>query len=130
MQSFRDDADEAWFSVLHVAIEAAGAPGVMAGRDACAAVAAGEDAALERALVERVAAAFAAIAALARRMPEGGSPDAFHRTLRPLMFVPPEGVVFEAVRAYMPRPTAPSSRRAARPTTPASPARRSYPGST
>jgi indoleamine 2,3-dioxygenase len=103
VQVFRDDADEAWFWVIHIAIEAAGAPGVMAGRDACAAAQAGDAPALEAALGE-VLAAFEAITALAERISEGCSPDAFYHTLRPFMFVPPEGVIYEGVAAWGGRP--------------------------
>jgi indoleamine 2,3-dioxygenase len=103
VQVFRDDPDEAWFWVIHIAIEAAGADGVMAGRDACRAAHADDAAALEAALA-RIAAAFDAITALARRISEGCSADAFYHTLRPFMFVPPEGIVFEGVAEWGGRP--------------------------
>ena len=105
IQTFQDDADESWFWVIHIAIEAAGGPAVIAGARATAAARAGDEAALEAELGE-IAAGLAAIRRLAERIEEGCSPESFFRTLRPFLFSPPEGVVFEGVAEWGERPKA------------------------
>ena len=105
IQCFQHSADEAWFWVIHCAIEAAGAPAVIAGQAACDAARVGDAAALETALGV-IGEGVEAVTALARRISEGCSPDSFYRTLRPFMFSPPEGVVFEGVARFQGRPQA------------------------
>jgi indoleamine 2,3-dioxygenase len=105
IQCFQHSSDEAWFWVIHCAIEAAGAPAVIAGQAACDAARVGDTAALETALGV-IAEGLQAVTALARRISEGCSPDSFYRTLRPFMFSPPEGVVFEGVARFEGKPQA------------------------
>jgi len=99
IQLFQDLPDEEWFWVVHIAIEAAGGPAVMAGKLAGEAARAGDGTAL-RGHLETVADGLDAITALARRIEEGCGPDVFFRTLRPFLFSPPEGVVFEGVAEF------------------------------
>jgi indoleamine 2,3-dioxygenase len=105
IQCFQRSDDEAWFWVIHCAIEAAGAPAVIAGRDACDAARLGDDARAEKALGV-IADGLEAVTALARRITEGCSPDSFFRTLRPFMFSPPDGIVFEGVARFGGQPQA------------------------
>jgi indoleamine 2,3-dioxygenase len=99
IQMFQHSPDESWFWVIHIAIEAAGAAAVMAGPRACAAARAGDAAGLEAALTT-ILHGLEAVTALAHRIDEGCSPDSFFRTLRPFMFSPPEGIVFEGVARF------------------------------
>ena len=105
VQNFQHSPDEDWFWVIHIAIEAAGGRAVMAGPAACAAARDGDAAALDAAL-RTILAGTEAVTALARRIREGCSPDSFFRTLRPFLFSPPDGIVFEGVARYAGRPQA------------------------
>lgn len=105
IQVFQDLPDEEWFWVTHIAIEAAGGRAVMAGAEAVAAAAEEEPAGLEAAL-ETISQGLEQVTALARRIEEGCSPDIFFRTLRPFLFSPPEGIVFEGVERFGGRPQA------------------------
>lgn len=105
IQTFQHSPDESWFWVIHIAIEAAGAAAVMAGLRACAAATSGDAEGLRTAL-ETILAGLEAITALARRIDEVCSPDSFFRTLRPFMFSPPEGIVFEGVARFGGEPQA------------------------
>lgn len=103
IQLFQDLPDEEWFWIIHIAIEAAGGPAVIAGLEAGDAAERGDNEGLESAL-ETVAEGFAAITALAQRIEEGCGPDVFFRTLRPFLFSPPEGIVYEGVAEYGGKP--------------------------
>jgi indoleamine 2,3-dioxygenase len=105
VQTFQHSPDEDWFWVIHIAIEAAGGRAVMAGPEACGAAAAGDAAALHRALMV-ILDGTEAVTALARRIREGCSPDSFFRTLRPFLFSPPDGIVFEGVGRFAGQPQA------------------------
>jgi indoleamine 2,3-dioxygenase len=105
VQTFQHSPDEDWFWVIHIAIEAAGGRAVTAGTQACAAAASGDAAGLRRALGV-ILEGTEAVTALARRIREGCSPDSFFRTLRPFLFSPPEGIVFEGVERFGGQPQA------------------------
>ena len=105
IQVFQDLPDEAWFWTIHTAIEAAGGPAVIAGADAVAAARQGDDGKLEAALAV-IDEGLAAITALAGRIEEGCSPDVFFKTLRPFLFSPPEGILFEGVERFGGQPQA------------------------
>ena len=105
IQVFQELPDEAWFWIIHIAIEAAGGPAVVAGAAAVEAAEAEDAAALEAALAD-IGRGLTRITRLARRIEEGCSPDIFFRTLRPFLFSPPEGILFEGVERFGGEPVA------------------------
>lgn len=82
VQQFTDLDDERWFVVVHVAIEAAAGPALVACARAQRAVREDDPAALERAL-ETIADSLEAQTGIMRRMTEGNDPTAFATEYRP-----------------------------------------------
>ncbi len=105
IQVFQRLADEEWFWITHIAIEAAGGPAVLAGAGAVEA-AAGEDADALEAALGVIAVGLEAILGLAKRIEEGCDPSVFFRTLRPFLFSHPDGIIFEGVAKHDGRPQA------------------------
>lgn len=105
IQVFQRLPDEEWFWITHSAIEAAGGPAVLAGAAALAAVGRDHAEALEEAL-SVIVEGLEAILGLAKRIEEGCDPNVFFRTLRPFLFSPPDGIIFEGVARYGGRPQA------------------------
>ena len=82
---FRSTQDEAWFSLVHVNVEAAAAPALVGIVDTLAALENQDGAALEDALKQIAEGLHQASHAL-HRMLEGCDPDVFYRMVRPYMF--------------------------------------------
>lgn len=95
IQRFTHLDDERWFTVIHVAIEAAAGPGLIACADAQRAIEEGDDGSVTRAL-GTIADSLEAQTALMRRMTEGNDPEAFVTAFRPY-YEGFDGVVFEGV---------------------------------
>jgi indoleamine 2,3-dioxygenase len=102
LQNFLGGADEDWFVLVHVAIEAAAAPALGALPPALEAAESGDAAKLE-AQLEGVARALERMHALLARMPEGCDPEVYYRRVRPWIHgwkdhpALPDGVVYEGV---------------------------------
>ncbi len=100
LQSFLGGADEDWFILVHVEIEALAAPALRALLPAQAAAAAGDCAELE-ALLAEIAGALECIAAALLRMPDWCDPYVYYQRVRPWIFgwkdhpALPHGVVYE-----------------------------------
>jgi indoleamine 2,3-dioxygenase len=109
LQNFTGGADEDWFVLVHVAIEAAAAPALGALLPAQAAAAAGDTGKLGE-LLECVAASLERMTALLARMPEWCDPAVYYRRVRPWIHgwrdqsALPEGVVYEGVTRFVGRP--------------------------
>jgi indoleamine 2,3-dioxygenase len=105
LQNFTGGADEDWFILVHVAIEAAAAPALGALLPAEDAAAAGDTAKLE-AQLEAVAGAIRRMTELLARMPEWCDPVVYYRRVRPWIHgwkdhpALPDGVVYEGVARY------------------------------
>lgn len=95
VQRFTDLDDERWFVAIHVAIEAAAAPALVACSRAQAAVRADDPATVRDALTT-VADSLEEQTAIMRRMTEGNDPAAFATEFRPY-YGGFDGVVFEGV---------------------------------
>jgi indoleamine 2,3-dioxygenase len=108
LQSFLGGADEDWFILVHVEIEALAAPGLRALLLARAAAAAGDVAELEAQLA-RLAAALERIASALLRMPDWCDPYVYYQRVRPWIFgwkdhpALPHGVVYEGEFGGEPR---------------------------
>lgn len=98
VQRFTDLEDERWFVAIHVAIEAAAGPALVACARAQDAVRADEPAALVDAL-ETVADSLSEQTAIMRRMTERNAPTAFATAFRPY-YAGFDGVVFEGVDEF------------------------------
>jgi indoleamine 2,3-dioxygenase len=109
LQNFLGGADEDWFVLVHVAIEAAAAPALGALRPALDAAEAGDIVKLE-AQLECIAAVLERLRALLARMPEWCDPEVYYRRVRPWIHgwkdhpALPEGVVYEGVARFGGRP--------------------------
>jgi indoleamine 2,3-dioxygenase len=109
LQNFTGGADEDWFVLVHVAIEAAAAPVLGALRPACAA-AREDDAEKLRSQLECVAHGIERMRALLERMPEWCDPAIYYRRVRPWIHgwkdhpVLTEGVIYEGVARYDGKP--------------------------
>jgi indoleamine 2,3-dioxygenase len=105
LQNFLGGADEDWFVLVHVAIEAAAAPALGALAPAIAAAQAGDAAKLE-AQLEAIARSLERMRALLARMPEWCDPEVYYRRVRPWIHgwkehpALPEGVVYEGVARF------------------------------
>jgi indoleamine 2,3-dioxygenase len=108
LQSFLGGADEDWFILVHVEIEALAAPGLRALLPAQAAAAAGDAARLEARLAG-LAAALERIASALLRMPDWCDPYVYYQRVRPWLFgwkdhpALPHGVVYEGEFGGEPR---------------------------
>jgi len=109
LQNFTGGADEDWFVLVHVAIEAAAAPALGALLPAQAA-AASEDVAKLGEQLDCVARSLERMTALLGRMPEWCEPAVYYRRVRPWIHgwqdqpALPEGVVYEGVARFGGRP--------------------------
>ncbi len=109
IQNFLGGADEDWFVLVHVAIEAAAAPALGALLPALAAAETGDAAKLEAQLA-CVAATLERLHALLGRMPEWCDPEVYYRRVRPWIHgwkdhpALPDGVVYEGVARVGGRP--------------------------
>jgi indoleamine 2,3-dioxygenase len=105
LQNFLGGMDEEWFATIHMTIEAAAGPGLAAIVPAQAAVARGDGAAAEAALIS-VAETIQTIHGILQRMPERCDPHIYYHRVRPYMFgwkqnpLLPEGMIYEGVAAY------------------------------
>lgn len=102
LQQFTHLPDAAWFSLIHVEIEALAAPALLAIFDAQKAIVTHDHAALI-AVLATVAAALDAMAATLRRMPEGCHPHTYYHRIRPYLFGF-AGVIYEGVAEYEGQP--------------------------
>jgi indoleamine 2,3-dioxygenase len=108
-QSFYGGLDEAWFTLVHVAIEAQAAPALAALLPAQGAAAAGDIAALTDHLTT-IASATERLDATLARMPERCEPAIYYQRVRPYMFgwkgnpALPDGVIYQGVSALGGRP--------------------------
>lgn len=105
VQMFQPLADEEWFWTLHIAIEACGAPAVIAGANAVRA-ARDSDLGTVESQLQTILSGLETIIANARRMEEGCRPEVYFKTLRPFLFAHPDGVVFEGVDEFGGEPQA------------------------
>ncbi len=109
LQNFLGGADEDWFILIHVDIEARAAQAIRAIPAALAAAARHDAPSLEIALRE-IEASLAAIAATLRRMPEFCDPYVYYHRVRPYIHgwkdnpALPDGVVYQGVDAYAGKP--------------------------
>jgi indoleamine 2,3-dioxygenase len=108
LQNFTGGADEDWFVLVHVAIEAAAASALGALLPAHAAAASGDTVKLESQL-ECVAGSLARMAALLARMPEWCDPVVHRRRVLPWLQgwehpALPGGVVYDGVARFAGRP--------------------------
>ena len=109
LQNFTGGADEDWFVLVHVAIEAAAAPALGALAPAQGAAAAGDAAKLEEQL-ECVARSLESMRGLLGRMPEWCDPAVYYRRVRPWIHgwqdqpALPEGVLYDGVASFAGRP--------------------------
>lgn len=109
LQNFTGGADEDWFVLVHVAIEAAAAPALGALLPAQAA-AANEDVAKLAEQLDCIARSLERMNALLGRMPEWCDPAVYYRRVRPWIHgwqdqpALPEGVVYEGVARFGGRP--------------------------
>jgi indoleamine 2,3-dioxygenase len=104
LQNFLGGADEDWFILVHVAIEAKAAPLLRAAAPAQAAARAGDPEALERQL-GAIAESLEDLAASLLRMPEWCDPHVYYRRVRPWIHgwkdhpALPHGVLYEGLGA-------------------------------
>ncbi|MFJ8608030.1 hypothetical protein ACIRH0_12625 [Streptomyces sp. NPDC093675] len=109
LQDFLGGMDDDWFVMVHVAIEAAAAPGLRAMVQAQEAALAGDDEFLADRLLE-VSAALAAMLRNLRRMPERCDPYIYYHRVRRFLFGTkdnpafPRGLVYEGVAEYRGEP--------------------------
>jgi indoleamine 2,3-dioxygenase len=109
LQNFTGGADEDWFVLVHVAIEAAAAPALGALRPACAAARDGDAEKLTSQL-ECIAVSLERMRALLERMPEWCDPVIYYRRVRPWIHgwkdhpALPEGLIYEGVAAFGGKP--------------------------
>lgn len=107
--NFLGGLDEDWFVLVHVAIEAAAAPGLTAAVRAGDAVAA-RDAQMVTAELETIAQTIERMLSILRRMPEKCDPYIYYQRVRQFIFgwmdnpALPQGVWYEGVDAYAGRP--------------------------
>ena len=99
VQMFQSLPDEEWFWVLHIVIEARGAPAVIAGTRLVQAAKINDIDQIEMQL-EIIRCGLETIIELAGRMEEGCRPEVYYQTLRPYLFAHPDGVVFDGVEAF------------------------------
>lgn len=102
LERFSPLADEHWFVAIHVAIEAAAGPALVACGDAQRAVTADDPDGVARALAT-IAASLERQTAIMERMTEGNAPEAFVTGFRPY-YEGFDGVVFEGVEALAGEP--------------------------
>jgi len=111
LQKFAGGTDEAWFVLVHVAIEAR-AGDILALFGPLLDAAAGGDAERVRTLLERIVAIWTEIHAIFRRMPEQCDPYIYFRRVRPYIHGWKDnpalagGVVYEGVERFAGRPQA------------------------
>jgi len=98
VQTFTGLADESWFVLVHVAIEAQAAAILQGIREAIQAAEADDPLAFQRAL-RAIHLGIVDITRTFHRMPQGCDPDVYYQTVRPYMFGF-NGVVFEGVEVY------------------------------
>ena len=103
VQMFQSLPDEEWFWVLHIVIEARGAPAVVAGIRLVEASKLNDIDQIKRQL-EIIHYGLETIIELAGRMEEGCRPEVYYETLRPFLFAHPDGVVFDGVQAFGGKP--------------------------
>jgi indoleamine 2,3-dioxygenase len=103
VQMFQSLPDEEWFWVLHIVIEARGAPAVIAGTRLVQAAKINDIDQIEMQL-EIIRCGLETIIELAGRMEEGCRPEVYYETLRPFLFAHPDGVVFDGVQAFGGKP--------------------------
>lgn len=105
IQPFLGGQDEAWFVLIHVAIEAAAGPMLARMPEVVAAVG-HEDAGRARSLLEAMAADWAGINAIFDRMPERCDPHAYFTRVRPYIHgwkdnpALPHGLIYEGVDRF------------------------------
>jgi len=111
IQGFLGGVDEQWFIMVHVAIEQAAAPGLMALAEAKDAIAHGDDDRLAE-LLHSAAAYMHMMAAILKKMPERCDPRIYYHRVRPYLYgwglhTPlPQGVVYEGVDEFSGEPQA------------------------
>ncbi|MDO0916615.1 hypothetical protein QQM39_39100 [Streptomyces sp. DT2A-34] len=109
LQDFLGGMDDDWFVMVHVAIEAAAAPGLRAMVQAQDAALAGDDALLAERLLN-VAASLGRMQRALDRMPERCDPYVYYNRVRRFLFGTknnpafPEGLVYEGVAEYGGKP--------------------------
>ncbi len=103
VQMFQSLPDEEWFWVLHIVIEARGAPAVVAGTRLVEASKLNDIDQIKRQL-EIIHYGRETIIELAGHMEEGCRPEVYYETLRPFLFAHPDGVVFDGVQAFGGKP--------------------------
>ena len=105
VQNFYGGADENWFVLIHVAIEAAAAPILALACDLVAAAEA-EDTATATALLEEMHGHWDAVNAIFDRMPERCDPYIYFQRVRPYIHgwannpALPDGLIYEGVAKY------------------------------
>jgi len=102
VQRFLDVPDAAWFTLIHVEIEAEAAPAVAMIPSAIAAAEQNDLPTLER-FFTTVISSLDAMMATFKRMESGCSPDVYYHQVRPYIFSF-DDVIFEGVTAYEGRP--------------------------
>jgi indoleamine 2,3-dioxygenase len=109
VQNFLGGADEDWFILIHVEIEARAARVLRALGPACAAAARGDALALADRLAE-LASGIESLCATLQRMPEHCDPYVYYRRVRPYIHgwknhpLLPHGVVYEGVARFGEKP--------------------------
>lgn len=102
LQKFTHLPDSAWFSLIHVQIEAEATPALMATLAAQAAMSTHDDAALLDAL-ESIASTLDTMRKTLQRMPEGCQPHRYYHEIRPYMLGFSD-VIYEGVAEYENKP--------------------------
>ncbi|MEU7581331.1 hypothetical protein AB0B50_27430 [Streptomyces sp. NPDC041068] len=109
LQDFLGGLDDDWFVIVHIAIEAAAGPGLLAAVQAQDAVLSDDAEQLADAL-RRVAQSLAAMQTVLARMPEGCDPYIYYNRVRRFLFgwknnpAFPQGISYEGVEAFGGRP--------------------------
>lgn len=109
LQNFAGGMDEEWFVTLHIEIEAAAAPAILALQPLKQAAEAHDYGAITHHL-ETIGNALDTMTTILKRMPERCDPYIYYNRVRPFMFgwkdneMFPEGVLYEGVEAYGGKP--------------------------